>query len=235
MKERTLKILATLIQDFVETGVPIASKRMLEHKQFPISSATIRNEFSILEEIGLIHSPHISAGKIPTEKGYRFFVDELLEMDKEAQQVKEIFSKYVNEYKFQKSKETIFDVLRVVSNLSENVAFAVVDNDKTAYLGLSNVFRKPEFLQSPEKIADIIEIFEGQERLHAMLNALPLQPNNVRIFIGKENLLKEISSCTVIVSRFEKQAFSGYIGILGPIRMKYGFNKALIQNALEML
>ena len=99
MKERTLRILTALINDFVESATPVASKKLLESGKFSVSSATVRNEFALLEEIGLIESPHVSAGKVPTEKGYRFFVDQLLREDlEEERKIQKVFAKHVEEY-----------------------------------------------------------------------------------------------------------------------------------------
>jgi heat-inducible transcriptional repressor len=235
MKERTLQILTALIQDFVETASPVASRKLLlMSKDFDISSATVRNEFSLLEEVGLIKSPHVSAGKIPTQKGYRFFVDELLEDQKEEQLVQSIFAKHLSQYRLSKSKEILFDVVRLLAQLSGNVAFVTVDNDRTFYLGLSNVLRSPEFLMQPEKAAQIVEILEGKERFRTMLESLDLE-GKIKIFIGEENLLEEITSCAMVVARFQTSEISGTVGLLGPMRMRYGFNKALIKNMLEMI
>jgi heat-inducible transcriptional repressor len=235
MKERTLQILSALIKDFVETGNPVASQKLLLlSKEFDISSATVRNEFSLLEEVGLIKSPHVSAGKVPTQKGYRFFVDELLENTKEEELVQAIFEKHIAEYRLSKSKEVLFDIVRLLSQLSGNVAFATVDTDRTFYLGLSNVLRSPEFAMQPEKAAQIVEILEGKERFRTMLESLDLE-GKIKIFIGEENLLEEITSCAMVVARFETPGMSGTIGLLGPMRMKYGFNKALLKNALQMM
>jgi len=235
MKDRTLQILSALIQDFVETASPVASSHLLKNKHFSVSSATVRNEFALLEEVGFIRSPHVSAGKVPTGKGYRFYVDHILPEDHDEKLVCSVFEKYVTSYKLAKSKETLFDVLRLVSHLSGNVAFASVENDKTLYIGLSHVLRSPEFLYDPEKAAQIVEILEGQERFQFMLSSLSLQAKEIKIFIGEENLLEEISSCAIIVSCFELPSAQGFVGILGPMRMKYGFNKALLAQALRFL
>jgi len=235
MKPRTLQILSALIEDFIETANPVASKKLLESHEINVSSATVRNEFSILEEVGLIHSPHVSAGKVPTEKGYRFFVDEILEAEREEKVVSGIFAKHVENYKIQKSKESVFDVLRLVARLSGNVAFATVENDRTFYIGLSNVLRAPEFIANPERAAQIVEILEGRERFERLLDSLNLPENEIKIFIGEENLLDEISSCAMILSKFSTKNLRGKIGILGPMRMKYGFCRAILREAREMI
>lgn len=237
MKDRTLFILQALVQDFIETATPVASKKLLETHDLKVSSATIRNEFSALEEVGLIHSPHISAGRVPTAKGYRMFVDELLEQEApdEERLVQDLFAKYREEYQLTKSKEKVFDVLRIVAQISGNVAFGQIDNDQSFYIGVSNVLRSPEFLSHPEKAAQIIEVLEGRERFKNLVSSLELDEGKVKIFIGEENLLEEISSCAMLLTRFNDGAHSGYVGILGPMRMRYAFNKALLENALEMI
>ncbi len=236
MKDRTIQILQALIEDFIETANPVASKKLLQSQNFSISSATVRNEFALLEEVGLIHSPHVSAGKVPTQKGYRFFVDEIMtNEEKEAQLVSSLFEKHLQEYQLAKSKETLFDALRIAAQMSGNVAFAILENDQTFYLGLSNVLRSPEFISHPEKAAQVVEVLEGRERFHTLLSSLEIPTEEIKIFIGEENLLEEISSCAMLVTSFANKNIRGKIGILGPMRMKYGFNKAILRNILRMI
>jgi len=185
----------------------------------------------------LIVSPHVSAGKIPTAKGYRFFVDEILP-DLEQQNfsaVSNVFDAHRERYRLEKSKESVFDALRLLAQLSGNVAFANVENDQTFYLGLSNVLRSPEFISNPEKAAQVVEILEGRERFKQFIDTVDINPGEVKIFIGEENILEEISSCTLLVTKFKTANAEGSFGILGPMRMKYGYNKALIQNIAEII
>ena len=235
MKQRTFQILQTLIEEFIDTANPVASKKLLQSGRLEISSATVRNEFAILEEVGLIESPHISAGKVPTQKGYRFFVDAFTENDPEEKIVTSLFEKHLEKYQLEKSKEVIFDGLRIMAQMSGNVAFATLDNDKTFYLGLSNVLRSPEFISDPEKAAQIVEILEGRDRFRTLLNSLEIPDENIKIFIGEENMLEEISSCAMVVTSFSSKTLSGKIGLLGPMRMKYTFNRALVKNILKMI
>jgi transcriptional regulator of heat shock response len=236
MKERTLRILAALINDFVESATPVASKKLLESGDFTVSSATVRNEFALLEEIGLIESPHVSAGKVPTEKGYRFFVDQLLREDaEEERQIQELFAKHIEEYHLEKIRESLFDMIKLCSHLSGNVAFTSIENDQSLYLGLSKVLRSPEFMAQPERGAQIVEVFERREKFQEMLSSLDLKTNEVKIFIGNENLFEEVQSCAMLVLRFDKNGVQGHIGILGPMRMNYGYNRALLRNIIEMI
>lgn len=235
MKERTMQILAALIQDFIVDATPVASKRLLESHKFDVSSATIRNEFAVLEEVGLIASPHVSAGKIPTTQGYRFFVDEIMQPQQYEQDIRNTFQKYITTYKLEKAKESVFDALRVLAHLSGNVAFVMVDNDRTSYIGLSHFVRSPEFANNPHAMAQIVEVLEGKQRLQEFLNPLEMETGEVKIFIGEENLIEEISSCAMLVTNFEGQNISGKVGIIGPTRMNYGYNKALLKEIIALV
>ena len=80
ISERSFEVLRAIVQDYVSTKEPVGSKSLIERHGFGVSSATIRNDMSILEEEGLIHAPHTSAGRVPTDSGYRLFVDRLNEL-----------------------------------------------------------------------------------------------------------------------------------------------------------
>lgn len=91
LDERKLKILQAIIQNYLETGEPVGSRTISKYTDLNLSSATIRNEMSDLEELGLIVQPHTSAGRIPSDKGYRLYVDMLLQDKiKEVEDMKEI-------------------------------------------------------------------------------------------------------------------------------------------------
>ncbi len=235
MKTRTLEILIALIEEFVNTAAPISSQKLLKNHNLKISSATIRTEFVKLEEVGMIASPHVSSGKVPTKKGYRFFIDQITDTQQETDIVTSIFDQHIQKYRFEKSKESLFDVVRIVSQISENVAFASINDDQTFYLGLSNVLRCPEFSLDPEKAAQIVEVLEGKEKFLTLLKGLELEQNQVKIFVGEDHLLEEFSSCAMLVVSFSTNDISGFLGILGPMRMRYSFNKSVLQNAIKML
>ena len=78
LDERKITILKAIIRSYMETGEPVGSRTLSKLPDLSVSSATIRNEMSDLEEMGFIIQPHTSAGRIPTDKGYRFYVDEIM-------------------------------------------------------------------------------------------------------------------------------------------------------------
>ena len=97
MSERKLKILHAIIQNYLETGEPVGSRTISKFTDLKLSSATIRNEMSDLEEMGYILQPHTSAGRIPSDKGYRFYVDQIMqEKQQEVTEVKELMIQRVD-------------------------------------------------------------------------------------------------------------------------------------------
>ena len=88
---RKIRILKAIIQTYLETGEPVGSRTISKYSDLQLSSATIRNEMSDLEEMGYIMQPHTSAGRIPSDKGYRFYVDQLIqEKEHEVTQMRDM-------------------------------------------------------------------------------------------------------------------------------------------------
>ena len=91
LDERKLKILQAIIRTYLDTGEPVGSRTISKDTDLHLSSATIRNEMSDLEEMGYILQPHTSAGRIPSDKGYRLYVDTMMEQkDREIEEMKEV-------------------------------------------------------------------------------------------------------------------------------------------------
>jgi len=113
LNERKIKILQSIINDYIATGEPVGSRTIAKKYDMGISSATIRNEMSDLEDMGLIIQPHASAGRIPSDMGYRLYVDQLMklkEVDNEQQQfLQNIISKNIDsiEYLMEESAKAL--------------------------------------------------------------------------------------------------------------------------------
>ena len=119
MDERKLKILQAIIQNYMETGEPVGSRTISKYTDLNLSSATIRNEMSDLEDMGYILQPHTSAGRIPSDKGYRLYVDTMLEKkDREVADIKDLFLE-----KTDKLETVLKQVARL---LSENTKYTTL-------------------------------------------------------------------------------------------------------------
>jgi heat-inducible transcriptional repressor len=224
MTERQRLILNAIVEQYAEIAAPVGS--VLLAKLFDVSSATIRNEMSALEEAGLIYRPHTSAGCVPTDKGYRLYVNELTLDVNENRQVRAIESR-VSENRADRAIRSAVDSL---VELTHNLGIATI-GDQLYITGLSNLFTQPEFLNGNhvQKVAKLLDDLEPWLR-----EAAPNEPLNV--FIGHENPIGRDSGVSLIISRFRSPLSDrSYIGVLGPTRQSYGRVMNLVAQTGEML
>lgn len=138
LTDRKIKILNALIKNYLDTGEPVGSRTISKYTDLNLSSATIRNEMSDLEELGYIVSPHTSAGRIPTDKGYRFYVNNLMEQkDKEVADMKEFVIEHT-----EKMENVLKQVVKLLANntqLATMITAPSVSKNKLKFLQLSVV------------------------------------------------------------------------------------------------
>jgi transcriptional regulator of heat shock response len=233
--DRRLEVLRAIVQHFVETAEPVGSNTILVSYKFQVSPATIRNDMASLEKEGLIYQPHTSSGRVPTDLGYRLYVEELQNYEtaqKEAKLAVEIAQK---EMYIHKIKQKIHDLVALLAHVTQVASFSTVpDNSRTFYIGLSNIIRQPEFIADAARASQVIEAFEQNDRFLNILKQLDID-DSVKFFIGKENLLPEIQSCTLMVTKIKYLGHNSIIGVLAPTRTNYAFNKAALEHIRKLI
>ena len=138
LDERKIKILDAIIRTYLETGEPVGSRTISKYTDLNLSSATIRNEMSDLEELGYIVQPHTSAGRIPSDKGYRFYVDHLLEMkDKEISDMKEFVIEHTE--KMERVLKQAAKMLAQNTNYATMVSSPKYNGNKVKFIQLSEL------------------------------------------------------------------------------------------------
>lgn len=233
--DRRQEVLKAIINHFISTAEPVGSETILISYKFSVSPATIRNDMAYLEKEGLIYQPHTSAGRIPTDSGYRLFVEEMADYESERQHAIEVLRQVRQSYTVEKVKEKIYDVIELIARSTENVSFATLpDNPRTFYLGLANVMRQPEFLSDKIRASQVIEVLEKHDNFVNILKRLDID-NSIKTFIGKENIIEQIHSCSLMVTQYNIKGYKGYFGILGPTRMNYTFNSVILEELKKLL
>jgi len=237
--ERQAQILAAVIEQYAEIAVPVGS--VILAKLFDVSSATIRSEMARLEEMGLITQPHTSAGRIPTDKGYRMYVNTLTDVDAEklpsgarkglpdASRGARAIEARINTHA-DHADRAIRSAVDSLVELTHNLGLATI-GDQLYLSGIGNLFSQPEFMRGDhaQNVARLLDNLEPWLR-----EAAPNQPLNV--FIGSENPIGKSSGATLIISRFRSPySDNSYIGILGPTRQSYGRVMNLVRHAGAML
>ncbi|MBR6505858.1 transcriptional regulator [Candidatus Saccharibacteria bacterium] len=232
---RQKEILSQIIEEYAETAAPVGSVTMA--KLFGVSPATVRAEMARLEALGLIAQPHTSAGRVPTDAGYRYYVNNLsnpeTEFDRfEAERSLERGT-HVLEVRVSSQSRADAAIRGAVDTLVEltgNLGLATIDGQ--LYLsGISRLFTQPEFMDT-RRVQSVAKLLDNLEPW--LREAAPGEPLN--IFIGHENPIGKNSEVSLIISRF-KSPFSdrSYIGVLGPTRQNYARVMALVKHAGNVL
>lgn len=234
MTERQRLILAAIIEQHAEIAAPVGSVMLA--KLFGVSSATIRSEMSRLEEMGFIVQPHTSAGRVPTDAGYRYYVNSLNEMEanEPPQQLSMDRSARAIQARVQthsdRADRAIRSAVDSLVELTQNLGIATI-GDELYMSGIGNLFSQPEFLQGDhvQAVARLLDNLEPWLR-----EAKPNEPLNV--YIGAENPIGKASGATLIISRFRSPySDNSYIGVLGPTRQSYAKVMRLVRHAGAML
>lgn len=138
LDERKVKILDAIIRNYLDTGEPVGSRTISKYSDLNLSSATIRNEMSDLEEMGYILQPHTSAGRIPSDKGYRFYVDNLMkEKEQEVTEMKEFMIEHTE--KMEQVLQQMAKMLAVNTNYAAMITAPSYQRNKVKFLQLSQV------------------------------------------------------------------------------------------------
>ncbi|MBT4936655.1 hypothetical protein HON22_01945 [Candidatus Peregrinibacteria bacterium] len=227
-QDRKFHILRHIIEQFIHSAHPVSSGSFLELDEFSVSSATIRNEMGKLEKEGYIVQPHTSAGRVPTSKGYDIFVKELMDVtDKDK---KNIFGQFQNAQKkhfLAQAREKVYDGISILSQLTDNVAFATIpENKRTLFLGIANLLKQPEFVHDNSSATGVIEVLE--QGFFDAIEHLDIQ-EEIDIHIGENDIFPNIQSCSLMCTKYNHNGFTGILGVVGPMRMDYARNKLLIE------
>lgn len=234
MNIRQSKLLVAIIDQFIHTGVPVGSQELLRQRaDFRWSCATVRNEMRALGEEGFIAKPHISAGRVPTAKGYRMYVRDFMEPSAQERKVRQRFQTLKEVYFQRKDQERVYDAVLLLSRMMPNIAFATVPHKPSVhYVGLANALRQPEFQADPLLAMGVVETLE--DTLAAFLDHVEID-ERVRYYIGDEHLLPQLQSCSVMVTSYALRGQRGAIGIMGPLRMDYAYNTVALDLIADLL
>jgi len=232
MNKRQQEILAAVVEEYTNSAVPVGSKILVEKYGFDMSPATIRNDMNKLEEEGFLHQPHISAGRIPTDKGYKYFVEEImgdqeLSLPDQKKLQAELLKLKAQHHRLSRT------TAKLLSGMSGNLAISTMEKD-FADFGIRELLEKPEFQEMDEfcKVVDALDYID--ENVDFILKNV--KEGETKIFIGKDNPIKGISNCSMVVSPYTtKSGDKGVLAIIGPKRMKYAENKSLLDYVRKLL
>ena len=226
---RQAQILAAIVKEYSQSGDPVGSLELEKKYNFAVSPATIRNEMQVLEDEGFITQPHTSAGRVPTDTGYRYFVNKLMkhmEMSAaEQQRLRSELGKLQKQY-----VELGRGLAKLLSSESRGAAFALLP-ENVATAGLSNM------IDEHTSQAEVKEMASFMDRLEENCQALIKKDiREVETFIGREMPMPIMKDFSLVVTKVKLPAGKdGIIGVVGPKRMKYARNISLLEYISKLL
>lgn len=216
---RQTQILKAIIDEYIETALPVGSETIEKKYSLGVSPATIRNDMVSLTEQGFLQKPHSSAGRTPTPRALKFYVDQLME-EKKMSVTDEV-----------KAKEKVWDVRNNLDVLMEeatqalaegtgNLALgAIGEEDKYWHSGYSNIFHNPEFsdLALCENLFSMLEEVERMKEL--LFGRETLSP--IEVLFGEELGWRDLSPIGAVTAHFRVRGKNAALGVVGPYRLSY--------------
>jgi len=235
MTDRQEIILGAIVREYIESALPVSSAVLAEKYDFALSSATLRAEMMALEEEGYLYQPHTSAGRIPTDQGFRYFVDRLMEESPLGLREQKALQVEVLKLKAQ-NKMLARETAKLLSTMSDSLALSgLIDSEDFYKSGTQKLLSKPEFnnLDSVCKMAEVLDYLdENMEDLWKRLEG----STGSEIFIGKESPIGSADECSMVISRYNLEGGEqGILAIIGPKRMKYSRNVSIIEYFKKIL
>lgn len=213
LSERKLKILHAIIQNYLETGEPVGSRTISKYTDLNLSSATIRNEMADLEELGYILQPHTSAGRIPSDQGYRLYVDML--MEEKEQELNEMQEQMLD--KADRMEQLLSQAARVLANSTNYatmVSTPVSSANKLKFIQLSTV--------DEEQIIAVI-VLGG--------NVIKNKIINVEEPLSNENLLKLNMLLNTTLTGMSIEEIN--LGLIARLKEQAGIHSGVVGNVLD--
>ncbi|MCM8776036.1 MAG: heat-inducible transcriptional repressor HrcA [Candidatus Omnitrophica bacterium] len=235
LSARQQSILNRVIDLYIDTGQPVGSKAITDgyqeryHASF--SPATVRYEMGYLEEQGYLTHPHTSSGRVPTDLGYRYYVDHSLQPEDLPRNAFQELEE-VPPLNMWQSGAFIHNACRLLSKLTEEVTVMLIPGSAEADLdqperlrllvtGTAFLLKQPEF-QDIQKVREFFSFMEDEVQLKNLL-AERTEGDRVSVTIGRENEVSALSECAVVsIAYFSGERRYGLIAVLGPTRMRYG-------------
>lgn len=231
VSQRGLEVLRAIVRDYVESREPVGSKTIVDRHHFGVSAATIRNDMAMLEEEDLIVAPHTSSGRVPTDKGYRLFVDTLEEQRAITPSQRQAIERFLGES--DNLEELYGRTVRVLSQLTGQLAMiASPDANRLVVSGAANLVRTEQDFSG--HIIDVMDAIDEQVVVLRLL-AETAREHEIAVTIGRENEAFGLTETSVVSGEFETTAGTSLVGVLGPTRMNYSSNIVAVRAVARYL
>lgn len=226
---RRREILHAVIREHIASALPVASAELVRRYRMGVSTATVRSELAALEELGLLTHPHTSAGRVPTDLGYRYFIEALMPHPDLRDDERVTLS-----HQFRQARPDTSEWLRLAAStlarLTSEAALATYDralqphevtwSRQIHYEGIDLILTQPEF-RAGERVRSVVSLLQDRQLLAQVLPG-SLGEGDVAVSIGSEHTYETLRPLSLVIGRYgSEETAVGYVGVVGPTRMDY--------------
>lgn len=220
---RQIKILKSLIEEFIETAKPVGSETLEKKYNFGVCPATLRNEMAKLTQMGYLKKQHSSAGRTPTTMGLKFYVRELMTPRRlsvtEEVGVREKIQDYKNNFDLLLQETT-----KELSKRTGKMALAATAQGKVYHFGAANLLDEPEYFDidvTKTTLSLLDETDFWLQLIENLFSSSQHQEEEIHLLVGQDLGMEFLEPCCFLYQDYEGGAYRGIIGIMGPARLPY--------------
>ena len=219
MTPRQEKILKSIILEFMKTAQPVGSVVVWERYKIKASPATIRNDMSDLIKLGFLEKENFSSGRIPTVVGLRYFLENILSENELNYTEEMMIREELNKEKFQRDR-LLRRCVELLATKLKYIAVAIA-SDSIYYAGISDILDYIEF-EDLSVLKNLLSVIENYSILESIFDKGSSSDGDIKILIGEESGVSSFAKSSIVFTGFRlHRGEQGYIGVLGPLRMRY--------------
>ena len=232
LSERQVLIIKAVVEEYTETAEPVGSTTLDRKYGLGVSPATIRNEMSYLVDLGYLAQPHTSAGRIPTPKAIKLYINELMK-ERSLTVAEEVSAKE----KVWERRHDLGDALRTVvhelSRRTDSIGIAVTDDHKAYHSGYAKILDYPEFYDI-DVTKTVLSLLDQAHRMMDLFYATgPV--DDIRILLGDDFASNHLQPVSIVYAHFETPHKKGMIGVIGSCRADYPYVVPLVRHFSNLL
>lgn len=219
LEERQTKVLKAVVEEYINTALPIGSGTIEKKYNLGVSPATIRNEMVKLTQAGYLKKAHSSSGRIPTSMALKYYVSNLMKEQHLSLSEEVAVKEKVWDYRHEMDK-LLREMTRELANRTRELAISITDEGDIYTAGTANILEAPEFYDI-DLTKNLLSRLDGVDFWEELINRSVLPIDEIDLLLGNDFGNEEMEPCSFIFSRFSAGPRKGAIGVIGPARINF--------------
>jgi heat-inducible transcriptional repressor len=220
LSARQTQVLKALIDEYIETAIPVGSEALEKKYNLGVSPATIRNEMLSLTKYGYLRQPHTSAGRVPSPKGMKFYIDQLME-ERQLSLVDEVKAREDISHTGNTLEQMLDEAAHALSHTTKCLAVATLDTGtKVWHCGYAHIFASPEFADF-QTTSSLFAFLEEVKMMQELFFSRMTGRTPVEVLFGEELGWRGFQPIGIVGTRFAIGKYTVGLGVIGPIRLEY--------------